>query len=254
MVFYFSGTGNSEYVARRIAAALGESAVCVADEFDNTDNQFRYSLAPRETLGFVFPVYAWAPPKMMSDFITLMSIQSKNSYIFSVNTCGEEEGLSTSLVQKLLAKKGLTLNSAVSIKMPSNYIIGHDVYSQPHEKDVLMQADRKLRWFETVLLQRQNGINRGLPGSLPKLKSRVVNPLFYAYAINTEKFYADANCDACGLCERVCPVHTIKVDDKPVWGRECTQCLACINRCPQKAIQYGKITQSRGRYVHPSMK
>ena len=254
MVFYFSGTGNSEYVARRIARAIGEVAIPIAGEFHKTDNSFRYTLSPRETLGFVFPVYAWAPPKMMSDFISLLSIESKAPYIFCVNTCGEEEGLSTETVQQLLEQKGLHLSSAMSIKMPSNYIIGHDVYSQPLERDMLMQADRKLDWFETILTKRQTGIKRGLPGVLPNLKSRIVNPLFYTYAINTDKFYADANCDACGLCERVCPVHTIRVGDKPEWGRECTQCLACINRCPQKAIQYGKITQNRGRYVHPSLK
>ncbi|MBS1315119.1 MAG: hypothetical protein HP045_01215 [Anaerotignum sp.] len=28
-------------------------------------------------------------------------------------------------------------------------------------------------------------------------------------------------------------------------------CMACVNRCPQTAIQYGKSTTKRGRYVHP---
>ena len=39
---------------------------------------------------------------------------------------------------------------------------------------------------------------------------------------------------------------------RPVWTEDqCNMCLACINRCPAKAIQYGKKTEKRGRYVHP---
>ncbi|MGI5933052.1 MAG: 4Fe-4S dicluster domain-containing protein, partial [Eubacterium sp.] len=33
----------------------------------------------------------------------------------------------------------------------------------------------------------------------------------------------------------------------------CTKCSACINRCPVQAIQYGKRTKKRPRYVHPDM-
>ena len=44
------------------------------------------------------------------------------------------------------------------------------------------------------------------------------------------------------------------VKSKPVWDKDCTMCLACINRCPQEAIQYGKSTEKRGRYLHPDLK
>ena len=32
------------------------------------------------------------------------------------------------------------------------------------------------------------------------------------------------------------------------------KCNGCINRCPVSAIQYGKKTASRGRYVNPVLK
>ena len=47
--------------------------------------------------------------------------------------------------------------------------------------------------------------------------------------------------------------NTIKVNGKPSWGEHCTQCLACINLCPVKAIQCGKGTQSKGRYKNPNI-
>lgn len=38
-----------------------------------------------------------------------------------------------------------------------------------------------------------------------------------------------------------------------MWGKDCTGCLACINYCPQKSIQFGKSTIKKGRYVNPKI-
>ena len=37
-------------------------------------------------------------------------------------------------------------------------------------------------------------------------------------------------------------------DNKPVWGNNCTHCMACIGNCPTQAIEYGTITQDKERY------
>jgi NAD-dependent dihydropyrimidine dehydrogenase PreA subunit len=41
------------------------------------------------------------------------------------------------------------------------------------------------------------------------------------------------------------------VDAKPFWGNNCTHCMACINRCPADAIEYGKGTIGKPRYKGP---
>ena len=38
-------------------------------------------------------------------------------------------------------------------------------------------------------------------------------------------------------------------DKKPTWGNNCIHCTACINRCSKEAIEYGKKTQGKNRYV-----
>ena len=44
--------------------------------------------------------------------------------------------------------------------------------------------------------------------------------------------------------------HLIEIKNgKPVWvHKKCQHCTACINRCPQRAIQFGFGTKKRGRY------
>jgi MinD superfamily P-loop ATPase len=69
-----------------------------------------------------------------------------------------------------------------------------------------------------------------------------------------QHFLADENCNNCGICEKVCPVNNIiLVEGNPQWHHKCQQCLACINFCPENAIQYGKRTIGRGRYHHPDI-
>ena len=73
MIFYFSGCGNSKHVAETLAAGLTDQLVFIPEAARN--NQYDYSLQDGERLGFVFPVYSWAPPKLVMDFVKKMSVQ-----------------------------------------------------------------------------------------------------------------------------------------------------------------------------------
>ena len=250
MIFYFSGTGNSLYIARKISEAQGERLVSVACEFDQKDNVFEYRFRENELLGFIFPVYAWGPPKIIIEFISRLRVSGEKPYVFSLCTCGDEEGYTTRMLKKSLAGIGLSLDSAFTVIMPNNYIIGFDVDSKDLASEKLRKAEEKLQTINTLIEKRQKGVFDLIPGSLPGLKSAVLNPLFNRFARSTKSFYATEECTSCGICEKVCPLHTITVKDKPVWGRSCTQCLACIHRCPVRAIQYGRSTVRKGRYLH----
>lgn len=252
MIFYFTGTGNSLYAAANVADALGDRVISIAKEMDQKKERYFYEAAENEVLGFVYPVYAWAPPKIVLDFISRMEIKGA-PYVFSLATCGGTEGKTADVLRKALAPKGLKLEVAFSLPMPSNYVIGFDVESKAQEEEKLRKADQKLIEINKIIRNRQPKADLTLPGKRAALKTALANPLFNRFAIGTRKFYADENCTGCGLCEKICTVHTITVSDKPVWGKECTQCLGCINRCPVNAIQYGKATESRGRYHHPEL-
>lgn len=58
MIFYFSGTGNSAWVARQLAEGQNEELLSIAMEIDRNK---AYKLKEGEKVGFVFPVYAWGP-------------------------------------------------------------------------------------------------------------------------------------------------------------------------------------------------
>ena len=82
-----------------------------------------------------------------------------------------------------------------------------------------------------------------------------VNNTFRKDVYESDKFfYADENCNTCGICEKICPVDNIRlVDVRPQWQHKCQQCLSCINLCPENSIQYGKKTIGIERYCHPEI-
>lgn len=67
MILYFSATGNSEHVARRIAAATDDKVVSI-ERFDVEALRLVATEGPCQ-LGFVAPVYAWGLPTPMIEFL-----------------------------------------------------------------------------------------------------------------------------------------------------------------------------------------
>ena len=65
--------------------------------------------------------------------------------------------------------------------------------------------------------------------------------------MKSDAFRTDAACVGCGQCVKNCPLNNITLKDrKPVWGKQCTHCMACICYCPTEAIEYGKrVLESR---------
>lgn len=255
MIFYFTGTGNSGYVASEIAKANDDRIVSISKLINEKEN-LEFTLKEDEIIGFIFPIYAWGPPKMVIDFIRKVKFNNyKNNYIFSIATCGANIGNAIGIIEKEFNKKNMKLNSGFSLVMPNNYMIAGDVDSKDIERKKLEEAKIEIDKINEIIRERKNNIFQLEKGFAPRLLSNIINPLFNKFGINVNKFYSTDDCISCGLCEKVCNSNIITlVEGKPKWEGKCCQCLACINYCPKKAIQYGKGSINKGRYINPYFK
>ena len=254
MIYYFTGTGNSLYVAKVLGINLEMSIHDLSENFRHPDRGKQIDFTDGEILGFVFPVYAWGPPKWVLDFIKGMKIKDdvKPGYIFAIATCGENIGNTMGILEKSLKEKGWELDYGYSLKMPNNYMIfGTDAETGLIAEEKIRRADLLLDHITKDLKIRGKGFFLET-GPFPKLLTSVVHPLFSKGVTKPSKFRANDRCTSCETCCKVCNTQTIRmVQGIPRWGKECVQCLACINLCPEKAIDYGRGTRNKHRYKNP---
>lgn len=251
MIYYFSGTGNSYAVAKKLAEALGEELTDIAEAVKA--GNYKHTMLQGERLGFVFPVYAWAPPQTVTDFVKNLELYySGDPYLFAVCTCGSSAGETIDLLRKALQENGLTLDSGFSVVMPDSFTVLFDAGTKAEQYALLEKADRTLDNILRAIRLNWSNFFRVKKGRGAGVLSKIVNPAFRR-GLKTKPFYVTESCSHCGLCERVCTSGCIRLTAGiPVWTeKRCNMCMACVNRCPQTAIQYGKGTTKRGRCVHP---
>ena len=245
MIYYFSGTGNSKWVAEELARRTGDEVQSIAALQKDGSVSVYANCGSR--IGVVFPIYAWGAPLIVERFCKSLTMM-EGVYAYAVCTCGDEAGLAMKRLKKMLA-----FRAAWSVAMPNNYVIGFDLDTPELEAKKVEAASLKLEGVAKSILAGES-VYEVNEGSGARLKTGFIRPMFNTFARSTRSFSVDDNCNSCGLCERICPVDAIELQDgKPVWVKKhCTQCLGCINRCPQRAIQHGAGTAKRGRYYFKS--
>ena len=106
MIFYFSGTGNTRWVAGEIAKAIGEELLYIPDLI--RQGQYAFTLREGERLGFCFPTHGWQPPRIVRDFIRRLCItKAGDAYCWALTTCGDNMGEAMTILNKELATIGM---------------------------------------------------------------------------------------------------------------------------------------------------
>ena len=244
MVFYFTGTGNSGYAARRIADGLGEPLLCLNDRIKAGDT------APVETgerLVIVTPTYAWRIPRIVEDWLLHTELTGAKRVWF-VMTCGSEIGDADRYNHRLCQEKDLACMGTAQIVMPENYIAMFNAPQTEEARQIVARAEPDI---DNVIAAVRD--DRAFPPSRRRLYDRFmsgpVNPIFYSCFVKANAFTVGNACTGCGQCVRRCPLNNITLQTgKPVWGQDCTHCMACICYCPAEAIEYGKKSLGKPRY------
>lgn len=262
MIFYFSGCGNSHFVATGLARLTGDTL----KKIDPLDTDPSLTIRHDEALGIVCPVYAWSVPRLVSDYLRRLRCDTKPSFCYLACTCGDNVGKTPERLDKLLHVRGWQLDAAFGFVMPETYINlpGFNLDTPEKEQSKIDTVKQRLPEVSEKIIKRERIIDV-VRGKMPWFNSYVLNSLFYGLLITDKKFIVSDRCISCGLCAEVCPLgnitmtgdyanpqSSVKQGLRPLWHGNCTNCMACYHHCPNNAIHFGKATQGKGQYVFPT--
>ena len=243
MILYFSGTGNSRYVARAIAKMTEDTVVSMNERIKRGDTSPLYSDQP---FVVVVPAYAWRIPRIVRDHI-LHTEFNGNDKVYFVMTCGDSAGNAAQYTKELCKQKALTYQGFVSVVMPENYVAMFSVPDKATAGRIVQMAVPGIRDIADCI-NKDERLREPRVSITGRLQSGLFNPAFYAY-INAKGFRFTNACISCGKCAELCPLNNIQiVDGAPRWGGNCTHCMACICGCPTEAIEYANASKGKPRY------
>jgi ferredoxin/protein involved in ribonucleotide reduction len=241
---YFTATGNSLYVARRIGGELlsipklmREGKIEIKDD----------------VVGIVCPIYGGQMPKMVRAFMDKAKIEA--GYVFFVYTYGTSYSVAKANAALAAGETKLSLDYVNAIRMVDNYLPGFEMKHQIEtagKKHIEEQIDKACRDISGRV------VNVGGVGPVKKAGLSVVNGLIKGSILKDKtarKYRVSDACTRCGLCARVCPADNITVDSKVRFGDKCEVCYACLHICPKNAIHLRfERSSARFRNEHVSVK
>ncbi|MBN1214591.1 MAG: EFR1 family ferrodoxin [Candidatus Lokiarchaeota archaeon] len=263
-IYYFSGTGNSLYLAKQLQSLLPEiNLIPIAKIL-----RFNYIETKGENIGFIFPCHGLTIPIPVRKLLKRINIKA-SKYFFAIVTRGGSIFRGFPKINKLLKKQGKKLNASFVITMGLNdpKLKAFKVPNKRELKAIEINVQEKLRLIENVINHQKNyhDDNSGVRFSKFSIVNLIMERLI-PFAVHyiapkvKQYFYIDSKCMSCGICEKVCPSQKIIMkNNQPIWQSivNCYYCYACLNYCPTESIQiYSQFymksyTPERGRYPHP---
>jgi ferredoxin len=263
LFLYFSGTGNTDYVAHYLAHKLEHLPVEI--ELRTIEQQPPEALTDFDLLAVGFPVYAVDAPLFFQEYLRRIP-QGGGRGVFVFCTKGAWAG---SAVRRNLQR--LTLQDYVplgggAVGMPGTdglSMVGKDSWlartALEKDYDHLKDGDRLAKKMEWAIAQLLDGrpvekLHLSLPS---QIKTGLSDRTWaWVYRLSEDwalaRFHADENCEGCGLCVRTCPVDNVELrDGHAQFADRCVLCLRCLHACPTEAIQIGKLTVGKFRWKGP---
>ena len=240
MIFYFTGTGNSLYVAKQ----LDEIQLSIPQVIHDADLSFKAS-----SIGIVCPIYGHEMPEMVKEFVKRATFDTE--YFYLILTYGRIHGGAAELAEQMMSSCGKKADYINTIMMADNFLPGFDMKEQiainpekkveEHIASIKNDINARKCWKQPVTQEDRDWHKNYL-----ERQSHVPADFFQ------NLYHVTEECIGCGVCTNICPVGCIHLEhQKAVHTMEnCQMCMACIHHCPQNAIRLGIPEKNQDARYH----
>ena len=234
-IFYYTATGNSLDVAKRIGGQLYSIPQLLKEnklEFED------------EAIGIICPTYVWSIPELAVEFLDKAKL--KTNYFFGIMTYGNMDiGVKNHFV-KIAKKNNLDVKYVKSLLMVDTALHLFDIDKQVANLDKKKTEENLAQIVKDVQNRKvEVDIKSPIKGSM--------SDLLYKMQISMQKskykqFEVEDSCIGCKTCSKVCPVGNITMENnRPKYDTKCIGCFSCTNNCPVNAIRV-KNERSKARF------
>jgi ferredoxin/flavodoxin len=235
-LFYFSGSGNTEWVAEKFSAELSGTyrvELIDIDEFERFGKRFDDDF---EKAGVIYPVHALNAPANVLKFLKKSLPTGAGRKFFIVKSPGDPffNGGATTEIRKMLNKNGYIVTHESLVVMPANVFMR---YRDSFISKLLEVAEKKIRKAGLEIMEDKIVLHRNpwwirFSTWISSRMETAGSPMF------GKDLRVNNDCTKCGLCMKICPKGNITADKegKPRFGWKCMICMRCIYKCPDNAI------------------
>lgn len=247
LVFYFTATGNSLFVARQ----LSDDPISIPQELKKSELKYE-----ADEIGFVMPDYAGAIPKIVREFVAKASF--KAPYIFSVITFGNACVNVAEYWDEYCKGKGVINNYIQPILMVDNYL---PVFDMNQQMAIDKHVDESLARILEDIGAHKSHIAEPQMGMFNKEMLKGMQDQHFSMTAERLLELKPDRCVECMTCEKVCPHKNFRLSgDRLEFSGDCEYCLACVHNCPQKALTLKSNRpgnpgerNAEARYRHPDI-
>lgn len=225
MVFFFTATGNSLYIAKQ----LESEPISIPQIMKQDSLTFEV-----DKIGIVCPIYGHEMPKMVKEFIRKATF--KTDYFYIILTYGALHGGAAELANDYLKSVGKKAQYIASIVMVDNFLPNFNMTEQ-------CAIDKKIP--ENLAKIKIDIDNKKCRIEKAGFKNKIIHKGYLMMVKGQDetvwaKFKVEDSCIGCETCIKVCPSDSINIENgKAVHTmKNCQACYACVHACPQKAIKF----------------
>jgi ferredoxin len=248
LIYYFSGTGNSFWAAKKIKELVPNSKlISIVRALEQPEIHIE-----AEKVGLVFPIYFLGLPMVVKQFIQ-KAVWSETEYLYAVATKGwPVVGAAWKHLKQQFSTKDTHVSAVFPLQMVMNDVITAGIPSEEKWQQQLLKVPGKVEAIAQKI--KNNKPSRPLEITAPLLKTRTRHYEDLCKNANALFTLDEGLCTGCGLCKKSCAFANIEIVDKvPVRGNSCILCEACYNVCPKNAIKVGKPQFNDRTYWHPDI-
>ncbi len=241
VTIYFSGTGNSEFLANKFSSEMMCKCYSIEDKVD-----FNRIIKENDVIALCYPIHFSKAPVLFMNFVSKHKDIFKGKKIISLCTQQFYSGDGARSIFDLLED--------VEVIYAEHFNMQNNITSWPsYYKLTKRNNERCLRGVEKKVALVANDVKNGKV----KLKgfSEFSKLLGRGQHISPEKVKekqlkavrVNDSCVLCRKCVKYCPTRNLNIESgKVIDNGECTFCMRCVNICPKKSLTvliHGKVKE-----------